>query len=160
AFDSLNFSGKVSVAEELATDARTVSLGAPLLRRFMAEAEDGGIRESIKWSAPALIAAGMPGEALMILKGTRETTRRLDLSYRFNVAMASWAVTREVSNELFKDAVDAAPNAFATFLTSVWANRGQCLAMSHWAIGDLKKAAEYLSAARKSIARYKVPEMS
>jgi MinD-like ATPase involved in chromosome partitioning or flagellar assembly len=160
AFDSLDVRAKVSVAEELAMDVRTVSLGAPLLRRFMAEATDKRalLRES---SPPALIAAGMPGEALMILNVTREKAGRPSLLNAFNQAMATWAATHELSKELFKEVVDAAkPDELAALLTSVSANAGQCLAMSHWAVGDLKKAAEYLSAARKKIAEYKVPEMS
>jgi hypothetical protein len=97
----------------------------------------------------------MPGEALMILKGKREQagSSTFLMMDTFNLAMASWAATRESSRELLKDVLDAAgPDEFAALLTSVSANAGQCLAMSHWAVGDLKKAAEYLSAARRKIA--------
>ena len=161
AFDSLNLRAKIAIAKELAMDARTVRLGEPLLRRLIAEADGDQdvLLESTKWFPLVLIAAGLPGEALMMLKLTREQVARPNVPDAFNLAMASWAATREISKELFKEVMDAAvldPNP--ALRTSP--NFNQALAMSYWAAGDLKKAAEYLSLSRKQIADYPFPEFS
>jgi MinD-like ATPase involved in chromosome partitioning or flagellar assembly len=161
AFDSLNLRAKVAIAKELAMDARTVSLGARLLRPLVAKANEDRdvLLESVKWFPLVLIADGLPGEALMILKYTREQAGRPTLPDAFNLAMASWAATREVSKELFKEVLDAAVvDTNPAFRTSP--NFSQSLAMSHWAVGDLKKAAEYLSLSRKQIAEYPFSEFS
>jgi MinD-like ATPase involved in chromosome partitioning or flagellar assembly len=161
AFDSLNLRARIAIAKELAMDARTVKLGERLLRPLLGKAQEAPelLVDLAKWFPLVLIAAGLPGEALMMLKLTREQVARPNVPDAFNLAMASWAATREISKELFKEVLDAAvldPNP--ALRTSP--NFNQALAMSHWAAGDLRKAAEYLSLSRKQIAEYPFPEFS
>jgi len=161
AFDSLDLRAKVAIAKELAMDARTVRLGGPLLRKLMSEAKDDKdlLLGSVKWFPMVLIAAGLPGQALMMLKATRYQAGKPTLPDSFNLAVASWAATREISKELFQEVLDAAlldPRA----ASRISANFDQSLALSHWALGDLKKAAEYLAFSRKQIAESPLPEFS
>jgi tetratricopeptide (TPR) repeat protein len=162
AFDSLTLGAKIAIAKELAMDARTVSMGAPLLRRLVGEAKDDRdvLLGFVKWFPLVLIAAGLPGEALMILKVTRYQAGKPTLPDAFNLAMASWAATGELSKELFKEVLDAIALDPSAAALRPSANFNQSLALSHWALGDLKKAAEYLSVARKHIAESPLPEFS
>ena len=161
AFDSLNFRAKVAIAQELAMDARTVDLGARLLRPLMGKTtEDPDVlRAAAKWFPLVLIATRLPREALMMLKYTREQVGRPTLPEVFHLAMASWAATREISKEMFKEVLDAAVLEQNHALRTS-PNFNQSLAMSYWAVGDLKKAAEYLSLSRKQIAEYPFSEFS
>jgi hypothetical protein len=160
AFKSLKFSERLPIVTELAIGARTVRIGGQLLRQLLAEAKGDRrfITELLKSFPLVLMAEGLFQEAIELLKGKIQEAGASDITDTFNLAMASWAETREVSKELFQRALDDALSLSPSVRGTP--NFSQCLAMSHWALGDLKKAAGHLSVARKQIAASPVPDFS
>jgi cellulose biosynthesis protein BcsQ len=161
AFNSLKVSDRVTLASDLASGENTLDVGTALLKQLAADTTDDypllqDIRSAL---SAALIARGEFREAVMILKVAKQEGGRVRVNDTFNLAMASWAVAGEVSKDLFQDALNAAslePNG----LTSFTPNFSQAIAMSHWAIGEQRKASEYLALARKQITENLFPEFS
>jgi hypothetical protein len=93
-------------------------------------------------------------DAMQVISTVRPDSLNLDIQKIFNYAMAEWAETGAIPRDLFKRVIDFDTRDAQTDKTpgsTRTPNYTQCLALAHWAVGDIEQARERISRARQQI---------
>lgn len=145
AFQSLSPEEKCSIANSL-FEKGAVASSVDVLRTLV-EGPDTprGVRKRARQHLTlALMGLSRCDEAARILSPSRPLPGELEIQDTFNYAMAEWAETGVIPQDLFARVVELDETT-----EHPQANREQCLALALWAIGDSEKAEERIAKAEE-----------
>ena len=154
AVTTLGYRAQLLLASEMGRHGE-VSAGVAVLRQILASDPDARTRErAVAELSLALIGAGELREACDLL---RPGDAKGGIANAFNHAMATWGHTRKVPRELFELVVELDKTERDE---DVDANYLQCMALAHWATGELDTALEAAQRAKHEADRTLLPTFS
>jgi MinD-like ATPase involved in chromosome partitioning or flagellar assembly len=121
-----------------------------VLSRLLIESPTGSTEQSRSRQqlGLTLIGLGEFQEAITCLNPKDLSSTELEQATAFNLAMANWGATTEIARNFFARVAELDKRASRP---SAGPNYPQCLAITHWAIGDIERAAADLSEARRIV---------
>jgi len=159
ALTALDFDERLAIAHELLTSYASLP-SAEVILSSLVEDRDASVAQHERAAGElsiCLIGLGRFREAMHVISPTRPEPVKLDIQDAFNYAMAEWAETGVLPRDLFQRVVDLdrqnpEPDRGP--------NYSQCLAIAHWAVGDIEQARERISRSRQQIMARRSPEFS
>ena len=148
AVTSLDAAERIWLAHELQGSPREVEVAASVLEPMV---EDQGLSPERRASTRSVLAlrylgAGKSSDAAELLGRGGRDVEDMDIGDAFNFGMATWGATGEVVAEPFARVVELdRPHRERDD-----ANYLQCMAVAHWATGDMRAALDFLRQAREA----------
>lgn len=158
ALTALDFDERLAIAHELLTSYDSLLAAEAILSSLVRDRDASAVqhkRATVELSL-CLIGLGQFREAMHTISPTRPELGAFDISDTFNYAMAEWGETGILPRDLFQYIIDLdRQNPHSNM-----ANYSQCLAIAHWAVGDIEQARDKISLARQRIMTRRRPEFS
>jgi tetratricopeptide (TPR) repeat protein len=159
ALTALDFDERLAIAHELLTSYDSLPTAEVILSSLVDD-RDASVAQherAINELSICLIGLGRFREAMHAISPVRPEPAGLGIQDAFNYAMAEWAETGVLPRDLFQRVIDLdrqnpEPDRGP--------NHTQCLAIAHWAVGDIEQAYERISRARQQIMARRSPEFS
>ena len=113
--------------------------------------DDASLREKDKASARGVLALNLIGagrfqDAVDLLAREGRDIEQMEIQDSFNYAMARWALDGTVERALFSRVIVLSQQDTTD---TNGANYFQCLAVAHWAVGDIQTAREFVERANR-----------
>ena len=148
AVTSLDAAERIWLAHELQGSPREVEVAASILEPMVEDQRLSSERRASTRSVLALryLGAGKSSDAAELLGRGGRDVEDMDIGDAFNFGMATWGATREVVAEPFARVVELD----RSHRERDDANYLQCMAVAHWATGDMRAALDFLRQAREA----------
>ena len=148
AVTSLDAAERIWLAHELQGSPREVEVAASVLEPMV---EDQGLSPERRASTRSVLAlrylgAGKSSDAAELLGRGGRDVEDMDIGDAFNFGMATWGATGEVVAEPFARVIELD----RSHRERDDANYLQCMAVAHWATGDMRAALDFLRQAREA----------
>jgi hypothetical protein len=158
ALTALDFDERWEIAHELLTSHDSLLAAEAILVSLVRDRDAGAIqhKKATTELSLCLIGLGRFRGAMHTISLTRPELGGFDIRDTFNYAMAEWGETDILPRDLFQHVIDLDrqnPHSNTT-------NYPQCLAIAHWAVGDIEQARDKISLARQRIMTRRRPEFS
>jgi cellulose biosynthesis protein BcsQ len=165
ALKSLGFDERYQVALELLWSHDSLAAAETILRRLVQDQDISMAQyeKAVNELSVCLIGLRRFHDAMQVISTVRPDSLNLDIQKIFNYAMAEWAETGAIPRDLFKRVIDFDTRDAQTDKTpdsTRTPNYTQCLALAHWAVGDIEQARERISRARQQIMARHSPTFS
>lgn len=159
AVSALDFEERLAIARELLTSYDLLPTSEAILSSLLDDRDVSVAQHESVTSelSICLIGLGRFREAMCAITPTRPEPARLDIQNAFNYAMAEWAETGVPPCDLFQRVIDLDRQNPES---DRGPNYSQCLAIAHWAAGDIEQACKRISRARQQIMARQSPEFS
>jgi hypothetical protein len=139
------------IASDLENSEAEALTASNILRPLLIESrlspeEQTGAKLSLSLAA---IAQGRYSEAIQVILDEEPDLNQMSIEFAFNYGMAMWAKEGRVVAEPFQQVVDIERSDPRQ---QPWPNYLQCMAISHWAVGEASAAKEYAVRAKEEMA--------
>jgi tetratricopeptide (TPR) repeat protein len=155
----LDFDERCRVAHELLRSHDTIPAAEQILTEVIENQDASNVQRQRARSELALgyIALGLFHDAMHAISPTRPEPLEPDIEDAFNYAMAEWGEKGVVPHDLLQRVVDLdkqspPPDSGPNYM--------QCLAIAHWAVGNIEQAREKISRARQQLMARRSPDFS
>jgi hypothetical protein len=159
ALAALDFDERCAVAHELLRNRDTIPAAELVLTEIIENRDASDVQRQRASCELALgcIALGLFREAMHAISPTRLEPSEFNIQNAFNYAMAEWGETGVIPHDLFQRVIDLdkhspQPDSRPNYM--------QCLAIAHWAVGNIEQAREKISRARQQIMARRSPDFS
>ena len=159
ALATLDFDERCAVAHELLWSHDTIPAAETILTEVIEnrDTSDEQRQEAKNELALGYIARGRFREAMHAISPTRLAPSEFNIRNAFNYAMAEWGATGAIPHDLLQRVVDLDKQSP---LPDRGPNYMQCLAIAHWAVGNIEQAREKISRARQQLMARRSPDFS
>lgn len=123
-----------------------VSIVSSLLQEPETPPHDRGFATDVL--SLAFIATGRFSDAVQVILSSEPDLSKMKIEFAFNYGMALWGRDGRINTDVFEQVIYLAQEIPASNQTP---NRFQCLALSHWATGNVLMARELAESARQAM---------
>ena len=152
-------SEQVWIVSDLPRSESEAETASTILRRVLdaghlSPDEQTDARRSMSLAA---IALKRFSEALEVIRSEASEVSRMNIDFAFNYGMALWGEKGELVLEPFQHVVEMERSEPRE---DPWPNYLQCMAVSHWAVGDSAAAQNFAAKAKQVMATWRRKELS